>query len=151
MSLDKIGHIILKSSCLLVCNHTGILQVKLMLTPLFCLCMWVCYLVFFFLFVAVVSAPFVFCSEYAHGMGVYFQYALGGDVPDGVQDPGIQACIQTLNKCEGDSHCILIQRFFCGKRSFANKPLNFNANITAVRVAIKNSLAHLNWVCGGKW
>lgn len=90
-------------------------------------------------------------GEYAHGMGVYFQYALGGDVPDGVQDPGIQACIQTLNKCEGDSHCILIQRFFCGKRSFANKPLNFNANITAVRVAIKNSLAHLNWVCGGKW
>jgi hypothetical protein len=27
-------------------------------------------------------------SEYAHGMGVHFQYALGGQVQNGIQDPG---------------------------------------------------------------
>lgn len=142
-------------------------------------------------------------SEYAHGMGVHFQYALGGKVEQGIADPGqereqseqasrrrcawetvalcaapcltcppslsipslpaalpaarspppagIQSCVDTLSQCDGDSHCILIQRYNCASRSYQNKNHNFHANLTAVRQAIRHSVDHLNWACGGKW
>jgi hypothetical protein len=91
-------------------------------------------------------------SEYAHGMGVFFQYAFGGEIPGGRPDANMEECIRLLNTCEGDSHCILIKRFQCPKpRSAANKPLNFNANLTSVEIALSHVLSHLNWACMGKW
>lgn len=53
--------------------------------------------------------------------------------------------------CDGDSLCILRERFRCGRRSFANKNLNFHANLTAVRSAVRQAVRHMNWACGGKW
>lgn len=90
-------------------------------------------------------------GEYAHGMGVFFQYALGGTVPDGVIDQGQKQCVQVLNTCQGDSHCILQRRFKCGHRGGSNKNLNFIADLNSVRIAVRHSIEHLNWACGGKW
>lgn len=90
-------------------------------------------------------------SEYAHGMGVFFQYAIGGTVVDGTPEAAIDACTAALSVCEGDSQCILRERYKCGRRSYTNKNHNFHADLNAVRQAIKHAIQHLNWVCGGKW
>lgn len=125
-------------------------------------------------------------SEYAHGMGIFFQYALGqtrrthtalatpnrcnmhsfdccclslphlylspgGSVPDGTAQPLQAECVSHLSSCEGASHCILAERHLCQNKEYPNKNLNFVANLTAVSIAVKNSLAHLNWLCTGRW
>jgi len=92
-------------------------------------------------------------AEYAHGMGVFFRYALGGEVEGAVQpvDPGIQGCIDELSHCEGNSHCILVHRAHCPPRHALNKNKNFRANLTAVRQALVAAKNHLNWACDGLW
>lgn len=90
-------------------------------------------------------------SEYAHGMGVFFQYALGGQPRGGVDQPLQRECIDHLSVCEGASYCVLDQRYKCKNREYPNKNLDFHANITAVRIAVKNSIQHLNWLCTGRW
>jgi hypothetical protein len=92
-------------------------------------------------------------AEYAHGVGVFFRYALGGVVEDAVQpvDPGIQACTDELSHCEGSSYCILIHRAHCPPRHDKNKKKNFHANLTALRVAVTHAKNHLNWACDGLW
>lgn len=94
-------------------------------------------------------------SEYAHGMGVHFQYAIGGEVampPGEHPDPLVRECTQILSVCRGDSHCILRERYKCARRrSFVNKNRDFHADLDAVRLAVENAVKHLNWACGGKW
>jgi hypothetical protein len=90
-------------------------------------------------------------SEYAHGMGVYFQYALGGEIPNGIKQPKQRECIDRLSYCEGASHCILNERFKCSIKEYPNKPANFIANMTAVKMAVKNAITHLNWLCNGRY
>ena len=90
-------------------------------------------------------------SEYAHGMGVHFTYAIGGHVPDGESDDRVKECTAILAPCLGDSHCILRERYKCPRRSFTNKNRNFNADLQQVKVAVRNALKHLDWICGGKW
>jgi len=90
-------------------------------------------------------------AEYAHGMGVFFQYALGGQVINGVDEPGARACVDVLSRCHGNSQCILRERFNCPKRGFANKPRDFIANLTAVEIAVRQAVMHMDWACGGKW
>lgn len=90
-------------------------------------------------------------AEYAHGMGVYFQYALGGEVPGADPHNGQKECVAVLNECDGDSHCILKQRHFCGQRSGNNKNSNFVADIDRIRRAVQHAIDHLDWACNGKW
>ena len=91
-------------------------------------------------------------SEYAHGMGVYFQYALGGTVPFGQAVPaGMRDCINILQTCRGDSHCILMKRFECKTRNVCCKNLEFAADMEQVKVALRNAIDHLNWACGEVW
>jgi len=91
-------------------------------------------------------------GEYAHGMGLRFQYAIGGAVPGAVIDKAERVCASQLSKCLGDSHCFLHQRFTCtGGRKICCKNRDFNANIPAVQIAIDNAIEHLNFRCQGKW
>ena len=90
-------------------------------------------------------------AEYAHGVGVFFQYALGGTVPGGDDQPAQRACVERLSHCDGASFCVLEQRHGCDNREFPNKNRDFVANLTAVRIAVKNSIQHLNWLCAGRW
>jgi len=90
-------------------------------------------------------------AEYAHGMGIFFQYALGGVVPDGVSQPSQDECISLLSTCEGASHCIIDRRHACKNKNWPNKNHNFVANVTAIKIAVKNSMQHLNWLCTGRW
>lgn len=90
-------------------------------------------------------------AEYAHGMGIFFQYALGGQPRGGVDQPLQRECVETLSACEGASYCVLDTRYKCKNREYPNKNLDFVANITAVRIAVKNSIQHLNWLCTGRW
>ena len=91
-------------------------------------------------------------SEYAHGMGVYFQYALGGVIPGGVDQPKHRDCVDKLSACDGASHCILEKRFSCdisGREE--NKQSDFIANETAVKAAVQHAMTHLNWLCNGRF
>ena len=91
-------------------------------------------------------------AEYAHGMGVFFEYALGGTVVDGNRDAKQEACTAELAACDGDSYCILNRRHLCNKgRSMKNKPKDFVANLTAVRQAVMHAKRHLDWACMGRW
>ena len=72
-------------------------------------------------------------------------------MPKGTDQPVNRECVSILSQCEGASHCILGQRYKCQNRDFPNKNLNFNANLTAVRMALKHSLTHLNYLCSGRW
>jgi len=93
-------------------------------------------------------------SEYAHGMGVFFRYALGGSVP-GVQiNETMKECLRVLSECEGDSYCLLIKRFdpACKKREVCCKYLpGFVADLEQVKVALQHAINHLNWACGETW
>ena len=94
-------------------------------------------------------------SEYAHGMGLFFQYALGGEVdpadPLRQKQPLHEACVQLLSHCDGYSHCILRERWRCQASHYPNKNLNFIANLTAVRIAVRNAIGHLDWLCDGRF
>ena len=94
-------------------------------------------------------------SEYAHAMGVFFRYALGGDVPGAEVHSSMRECLRVLNECEGDSYCMLIKRFdnVCKKREVCCKynPPGFNADLEVVKVALQHAINHLNWACGEAW
>ena len=94
-------------------------------------------------------------AEYAHGMGVFFQYALGGEVdktdPLRREQPLHEECVQTLSACEGYSWCVVRERYKCRANTYPNKNLNFYANMTAVQQAIKNAMGHLDWLCDGRF
>lgn len=94
-------------------------------------------------------------SEYAHGMGVFFQYALGGEVDPNderrVDLPKHRECVSHLSRCHGYSYCFLKERWGCDAHDNANKNLVFFANLTAVRIAVQNSIGHLEWTCAGRW
>jgi len=93
-------------------------------------------------------------SEYAHGMGVFFRYALGGSVPDAEVHSTMRECLRVLNECEGDSYCMLIKRFdnACKKREVCCKyGAGFNADMEVVKVALQHAINHLNWACGELW
>ena len=93
-------------------------------------------------------------SEYAHGMGVFFRYALGGEVPGGQISDGMNKCLALLDECEGDSYCILLKRFerACKERSVCCKYMDgFNADIDKVKIAVQHAVNHLNWACGEAW
>ena len=93
-------------------------------------------------------------SEYAHGMGVFFRYALGGTVPGVEVHDSMRQCLAVLNECEGDSYCMLVKRFdnVCKKREVCCKYLpGFYANMTQLQVALQHAINHLNWACGETW
>ena len=93
-------------------------------------------------------------SEYAHGMGVFFRYALGGSVPGAEVHSTMKDCLRVLSECEGDSYCMLIKRFdnVCKKREVCCKyGPGFNADLEAVKVALQHAINHLNWACGETW
>ena len=90
-------------------------------------------------------------AEYAHGMGVFFQYALGGTVESGHAQPLHEECVQLLSGCEGYSWCVVRERYKCRANSYPNKNLNFYANMTAVQQAVKNAMGHLDWLCDGRF
>ncbi|MCJ1297051.1 hypothetical protein MMC34_008620 [Xylographa carneopallida] len=100
-------------------------------------------------------------AEYAHGMGVFFQYALGGEVDRADaqrrEQPLHEECVRVLSACEGFSWCVVRERYKCppmkepGWNYNANKNLAFNANMSAVQQAIKNAMGHLDWLCDGQF
>ena len=93
-------------------------------------------------------------SEYAHGMGVFFRYALGGSVPGAEVHSSMHDCLRVLSECEGDSYCMLIKRFdpACKKREVCCKyGAGFNADLEVVKVALQHAINHLNWACGETW
>ena len=94
-------------------------------------------------------------AEYAHGMGVFFQYALGGDVdrsdPQRQEQPLHEECVALLSACEGYSWCVVRERYKCRAHTYPNKNLNFYANLTAVQQAVKNAMGHLDWLCDGRF
>ena len=83
----------------------------------------------------------------------FFLHSLlvGGSVPSGVPQPLQDDCVAHLAQCEGASHCIIEKRYACKNTEYPNKNLDFIANLDAVRIAVKNSLSHLNWLCNGRW
>ena len=94
-------------------------------------------------------------AEYAHGMGVFFQYALGGEVdksdPLREEQPLHEECVALLSACDGYSWCVVRERYKCRAHSYPNKNLNFLANMTAVQQAVKNAMGHLDWLCDGRF
>ena len=94
-------------------------------------------------------------SEYAHAMGVFFQYALGGQVdphdPLRAEQPAHEDCVAKLSACNGFSHCVVRERNRCNVHTFPNKNLAFIANATAVKIAVRNAMGHLDWLCGGQF
>ena len=94
-------------------------------------------------------------AEYAHGMGVFFQYALGGEVdatdPLRREQPLHEECVRLLSECEGYSWCVVRERYKCKANTYPNKNLGFYANMTAVQQAIKNAMGHLDWLCDGRF
>ena len=93
-------------------------------------------------------------SEYAHGMGVFFRYALGGKVPGAATTDSMQRCLALLDECEGDSYCILLKRFekTCKERYVCCKYMDgFEADMDRVKVAVQHAVNHLNWACGEQW
>ena len=93
-------------------------------------------------------------SEYAHGMGVFFRYALGGDVPSFAIADSMRRCLDMLAECEGDSFCILLKRFepACKHREVCCKyKPGFNADLQQVKQAVQQAINHLNWACGEIW
>ena len=93
-------------------------------------------------------------SEYAHGMGVFFRYALGGHVPGQRVHDSMQRCLSLLSECEGDSFCILLKRFepACKQREVCCKYLpGFEADLNKVKMAVQHAINHLNWACGEVW
>jgi hypothetical protein len=89
-------------------------------------------------------------AEYAHAMGAHFNYALGGEVPDGLPQPLQTECVEHLSHCHGASFCVLKERYKCKNKQYPNKNRDFVANLTAVRFAVQNSVQHLDWLCGGQ-
>ena len=94
-------------------------------------------------------------AEYAHAMGVFFQYALGGEVdktdPLRQEQPLHEECVGILSGCEGYSWCVVRERYKCRANKYPNKNLNFYANMSAVQQAIKNAMGHLDWLCDGRF
>ena len=93
-------------------------------------------------------------SEYAHGMGVFFRYALGGIVPGGEVTESMGRCLGMLEECEGDSYCILLKRFekVCKERQVCCKYMEgFHADMDRVKMAVQHAVNHLNWACGEVW
>ena len=81
-------------------------------------------------------------SEYAHGMGVFFRYALGGSVPDAEVHSSMRDCLRALSECEGDSYCMLVKRFdpTCKSREVCCKyGAGFNADLEAVKLALRHA------------
>ena len=94
-------------------------------------------------------------SRYATSMGVYFRYAIGGHFPAAHQpaDPLMVDCVRELHQCEGDNWCIAARaEQYCKQGSFfPNKNLPYYANITAVDIAVRQTLSHLIKHCYGRW
>ena len=93
-------------------------------------------------------------SEYAHGMGVHFTYALGGSVPGAAISDSMRQCMQLLDECEGDSYCILLKRFerACKERVVCCKYMDgFEADMDKIKMAVQRAVNHLNWACGEEW
>ena len=95
-------------------------------------------------------------AEYAHAMGVHFQYALGGEAdpasPLRDAQPLHDDCVAKLSACNGFAHCVMREEGKClaGRRA-TNKNLAFIANLTAVQTAVRNAMAHLDWLCDGQF
>jgi len=94
-------------------------------------------------------------SRYATSMGVYFRYAIGGRFPAAHQppDPLMADCVRELHQCDGDNWCIAARaERYCKQGSFfPNKNLPYYANITAVDIAVRQTLSHLLKHCYGRW
>ncbi len=107
-------------------------------------------------------------AAYAHALGLSFHYALGGSIPKSheenpaqseeytyVHDPLMIDCVSALQgDCPtGDSWCISRQSpIQCGKIvQWPNKQMNFQANITAIHLAVQSAVAHIQDKCFGKW
>ena len=93
-------------------------------------------------------------SEYAHGMGVFFRYAMGGRVEGGEVSESMKKCLGVLDECEGDSYCILLKRFekVCKERVVCCKYMEgFYADMEKVQMAVQHAINHLNWACGEVW
>ena len=95
-------------------------------------------------------------ASYSHAMGVYFQYALGGEVdpsdPSRDLQPAHADCVAALSVCNGFAHCVLREKEKCSATRHArNKNLDFVANQTAVQTAVRNAMGHLQWLCDGQF
>lgn len=119
-----------------------------------------------------ISAEFynVDFAAYAHAVGLWFHYALGGSIPRDatedprqdlgytfVDDPLMTECVRALqSSCPtGDSHCLMRVSplvTHCGRVSqWPNKQMNFVANLTAIDVAVSLAIEYIEGKCEGKW
>lgn len=107
-------------------------------------------------------------AAYAHALGLNFNYALGGAIPRDaredagqskdytyVDDPLMVECTSgLLAACPtGDSWCLIQQSpALCSRIiQWPNKQMNFYANMTAIKLAVQSSMAHIEDRCFGKW
>ena len=94
-------------------------------------------------------------AQYARSMGIYFRYALGGNVTDPAPeiDPLMIDCLRAMQRCHSDSMCVMAayDQACLQRGSFPNKHKPFYANVTAVDEAVRQALSHIHWLCYGSW
>lgn len=90
-------------------------------------------------------------SSLAQKAGIFYQFALGGKVPDAVTDYTPDYCNRKFADCEGMPQCIE-KGVICSKSERGDvKELDFEADITVVMERVEKAIEHLDRVCGGRW
>ena len=90
--------------------------------------------------------------SYARGLGIKYNYALGGLIENETLIPPHKECVALLEQlCDGDGLCIMEENWRCAFRHGTNKRKNFYADLEQVKKQVKKCVNHLNWQCYGRW
>lgn len=91
-------------------------------------------------------------AQYAHAMGVKFEYALGGSILNGIHHDINQQCVDTLNNiCGTDGQCVQNNSWRCRGINEDNKYFDYDVDMNVAKLAIRNAINHLQWTCNGRW
>jgi len=90
-------------------------------------------------------------AQIATEAGLRYWFALGGKIPSLDPNLSFDECNGAIAVCRGNPDCIE-ERSPCTKDQRRNfKEQDFEADVTAVELALEQAIQHLNEACNGKW